>query len=346
MKIITNDRLSSVALTTGDSLGPYLISNITNNVPGQPFSLTTGSVDGSGYQQAVITISTSGTVDSFFISGLSADSASYAVDGVSSVSLNTSYHSSYDEWIRYNTGLIRPEFVEITSTTSPSVVLTLKSINDLKDSPISGSAIGYWQLDNPSAVSGGTATGRFYTSSGGTVVNVINHGRVKVGSFVQGTYDGSTTVAQVTKIKGDGTAQFGIELNTQLDSGTINYIRNPIKIGCLKIGQRSEVPNPQTGASREDQDYSRRFSLFAGGYSNRLHPKVRSYSCNFNVLKSNGDALLNYFDAVRSEPFAVKLIDHLDETVMLSHLTGPPSSSYETKTGGVLSISATFREIQ
>lgn len=346
MKIITYNRFSAASLTTGSALGSYSISNISNNVPNQPFMLTTGTVDGSGYQQAVISITTSGTVDSFFISGLSADSASYTVNGGSSVSLNTTYRSPYTEWLQYNAGLIQPEFVSITSATSPTIAITLKSSTDVKDSPLSGPAIAYWTLDNASAASGGSASGRFYTTGGASVVNVINHGQVRVGSFVSGTYDSTPTIAQVTKIKGDGTSTFGIELNTQLDTGTINYIRNPVKLGCLKIGQRTEFPNPQVGLSRQDEDYSRRYSLFGGSYTNRQHPKAKAYSCQFSVLKASADSMLDFFDAVRSEPFAMKLVDDLDETSMLAYLQSAPTVSYDNKTASLLGISASFREIQ
>lgn len=352
MKILAYDRISSLSLSSGASaLGAYSISKVQNNVPSNPFILATGSLDGNDYQTVTVTVSTSGTVDGMFISGIAADSATYSVDSGSDVNLNYSYHTSYGEWVSQNIALTRPEYVDLTSASSPSIAITLKSSTDQKDSPISGNAIASWTLDNPSAESGSSASGRFYDSSG-TVVNVVEHGRVFIGSYVKGTYDSAATIAQVTKIKGTGTATFGIELSTPLDTGSITYIRNPVKIGCLKVGQSLDLPNPQAPLSRNDVDFSQRFDLFGGAYTNRLHPKTRVFDCNFLTTRSEGDTMMEYFDAIRSAPFAIRLLD-MDDTLsettelsMLAHLQDAPQFSYQNKTGSLVEISASFREIQ
>jgi hypothetical protein len=180
-----------------------------------------------------------------------------------------------------------------TALGAGTITIELKSLTDLKDSPIEGNAIAKWNQSSG-------ATGRFDDSSD-AVVNCINHGNVRVGSIV--TVGGIDY--QVTKIIGDGTENTDITLSNTVSDGSITSIKNPIRVGILRAGAVLGLENSQIGFSKALKDFSIRKPLINGGYRQIQKNVARQFTANAIMPIAQANNFFNFYHAFRSKPFPI-----------------------------------------
>lgn len=190
------------------------------------------------------------------------------------------------------------------SLTVGSMVITLTTTTDVKDSPVSGDSIGYWQQDSG-------ATGRFAKDSteatASNFININNHANILIGSHI--TVGGTTH--QVTKIIGDGTTSGAITLDGTFTSGAVTKVLNPIKIGLFQIGTVLRTDNPLYGLQKGFIDYSYRNDLNNGGYSQTQRNVASIYTGTILVNRTQAENFIEHYRGYRSKPFPVLMLNDM-----------------------------------
>ena len=220
--------------------------------------------------------------------------------------------------------------------TAATVILTLTTSTDRKDSPVSGNAIYQW--DQSSGVAG-----RFEDSSG-AAINLNDFANVMIGSIC--TIGG--TDYQVAKIIGDGTGASDVELSGSASDATVSAIKHPIKLGIARAGSVLNIENPQLGLSRTFTDYSVRRPLLNGGYSETQRNVCKGFNVSAMLSDTNAQNFEGFYRAFRSKPFPAIIAEGFDsarnENTRMAgfyYLRAAPSMAYATHSG-----SATQTEFQ
>jgi len=230
-----------------------------------------------------------------------------------------------------------------------TVTLTLTTSTDRKDSPVSGDNIGFFI---PTGGTPGT-TGNFAkdaTEAGASnFINVNNHGNVLIGSWVN-TSTGNTV--QVTKIIGDGTTSGDITVSSNLASGTVSSILNPIKLGIARAGSVLNIENPQLGLSRTFTDYSVRRPLLNGGYSETQRNVCKGFDVSAMLSDTNAQSFEGFYRAFRSKPFPAIIAEGFDaarnENTRMAgfyYLRSAPSMAYATHSGSYTQTEFQIHEV-
>ena len=224
-----------------------------------------------------------------------------------------------------------------SALTAATLMLTLTTSTDRKDSPVSGNAIYQWDQE-----AAGVA-GRFEDSSG-AAVNLNNFANVMIGSIC--TIDG--TDYQVTKIIGDGTGVGDVELSSAASDATVSAIKHPIKLGIVRAGSVLNIENPQLGLSRNFTDYSVRRPLLNGGYSETQRNVCKGFNVSAMLSDTNAQNFEGFYRAFRSKPFPAIIAEGFDsarnENTRMAgfyYMRSAPSMAYATHSG-----SATQTEFQ
>lgn len=188
MKILTDDRVSSIAVS-GGALGTHTTDLMQNDRPRQAFISTSIS------ETLTFQLSADSThpVDGFFIHGGLFDSGGWSLQEtngteIESGTLTADYAGESNLASNPNTknifftgtsNLLYSEFISFTTqqTTNRQLVLQLSTSTDRRNSNAEGNAINSWAKDT------GT-TGRFLDSDS-NAVNIIEHSFVFIGSHIK-----------------------------------------------------------------------------------------------------------------------------------------------------------------
>jgi hypothetical protein len=208
MRILYEDRVTSITTQEGNLTG-FPIANVQGDIPRQAF-ISSGTTE-------VITVSCKGTVDdpvqAFFISNLLADSATWVLNSTDSNyanpsqietgTLRTTYgldstlggnSATGSTFFSDQAAYLPAQFITFSNeqTGYCQLVITLVTSVNVGGKNLAGNAAARWNQDS-------TVYGRFEDSAG-SAINVINHGRIFVGSHVgtaavAQTYDSNTTLS-------------------------------------------------------------------------------------------------------------------------------------------------------
>ena len=226
MKILHDDRTTSITATTPFSASNFPIANVQNDkinsryIPSAAIGGTTATItanfDGSA----------SNKVQAFFVAGLMADSATYSFENSDGTTVHETGSLTTADLVNSDIGgnkntlnnyfvgqdnYTLSQFIVFDNPQSADcrLVITLTTSTDRKSQTSNGQAIASWEKT-------ASTTGRFLDSTG-TVVNLRDHGRVLVGSqVVIGGASIASIVATDTTISADSVAVSPLTINTSV----------------------------------------------------------------------------------------------------------------------------------
>lgn len=358
MKILHQDRTTSVS--AGSTLTGFSASNVQDDRPRNPWI---GATRVNDTLTLVFNASANFPAEAFFLHGLLADEATWqlynATSGgsvVESGTLDTSFPLSSDLGQNANTGnyyfnnqahLLRSYFIQFSTalTQSGRLVLTLTSNEAVQNETISGTAVDSWIKDSDD----GTYSYGRLLDSGASAINVIENGRIFVGSFITAetissnittnttvsadasvispltVYDNITltiadtytltvtetaTSGQIVSITGDGTASGSIQLSGVVETGDVAQVYNPLRIGVARIGSMLDLPNPQSATSTL-VDYSTKRPGPTGGYSQQPRGVGRNIQLNCIMTTAERQALEDFVRGYRSKPVPIQWLEDM-----------------------------------
>ncbi len=226
MKILHDDRTTSITATTPFSASNFPIANVQNDkinsryIPSAAIGGTTATItanfDGSA----------SNKVQAFFVAGLMADSATYSFENSDGTTVHETGSLTTADLVNSDIGgnkntlnnyfvgqdnYTLSQFIVFDNPQSADcrLVITLTTSTDRKSQTSNGQAIASWEKT-------ASTTGRFLDSTG-TVVNLRDHGRVLVGSQIAiGGASISSIVATNTTISAASVAVSPLTINTSV----------------------------------------------------------------------------------------------------------------------------------
>lgn len=358
MKLLYQDRTTSVS--AGATLTGFSADNVKDD---RPRNAWIGATRVNNTFTLVFNASANYPIDAFFLHGLLADEVTWQVydattggSVVESGTLDTAFPLQSDIGQNANTGnvyfnnqtqLLRSYHVQLASpvTQAGRLVLTMSANEAVQNETISGAVVSSWIKDSDD----GTYSYGRLLDSGATAINIIENGRIFVGSYLAATaidsnvttdttisadvsaitplevFDNVTltiadtytltitenvTSGQIVSITGDGTASGAIQLEDVIESGDVAQVYNPIRLGIARAGKVLDLPNPQS-ASWQVVDYSIRRPGPTGGYSNQ--PKGVARVLNLSLILTNAQRkdLEDLYRAYRSKPIPVQWIEDM-----------------------------------
>lgn len=358
MKLLYQDRTTSVS--AGTTLTGFSAENIRDD---RPRNAWIGAQRGGDTVTVVFNASPTYPIDCFFLHGLLADEATWQVydattggSVVESGTLDTTFPLESNIGQNANTGnvyfnnqthLLRSYLLQLATPLEQSgrLVLTMSSNEPVQDQTISGAVVASWVKDSDD----GTYSYGRLLDSGASAINIIENGRIYVGSFLSSTtipqdfttdytisadvsslspvtvYDAVTltiadgftftvtetaTSGQILSITGDGTATGAIQLEGVIESGDVAQVYNPLRLGIARAGKVLDLPNPQA-ASWQVVDYSIRRPGPTGGYSNQPKGVARVITLSLMLTNSQRNDLEDLYRAYRSKPIPVQWIEDM-----------------------------------
>jgi len=226
MKILHDDRTSSITATTPFSASNFPIGNVQNDkinsryIPSAAIGGTTATIT------ANFSGSSSNKVEAFFVAGLMADLATYSFqnsDGstvhetgtlTTADVVNSDLPGNKNTLNNYFVGQDNHTFSQFIVFDNPQsadcrLVFTLTTSTDRKSQTSNSEAIASWDKT-------ASTTGRFLDSDG-AAVNLRDHGRVLVGSQIAiGGVSISSVIATNTTISANSVAVSPLIINTSI----------------------------------------------------------------------------------------------------------------------------------
>ena len=226
MKILYDDRTSSITATTPFSATNFPIANVQNDkinsryIPSAAIGGTTATIT------ANFSGSASNKVQAFFIAGLMADTATYSFENSDGTTVhetgtlttadvvNSDIASNKNTLNNYFVGQDNYTFSQFIVFENPQsancrLVITLATATDRKAQTSNGTAIASWEKSS-------STKGRFLDATG-AAVNLRDHGRVLVGSqVVIGGASMSSVVAVNTTISVNSVAVSPLTINASV----------------------------------------------------------------------------------------------------------------------------------
>ena len=287
MKIIQDDRTTSITASTPFSSTNYPISNVQDDKVSSRYIADTSG----GTNSATITVNLTGTssapVEGFFVAGLMADSGTWSFQNANgstvheSGTLTTTDIASSDIAGNTNTlnnyfdGQDNPllsEFIAFSNpqTTTCRLVLTLSTSTNRKGQNIKGNAIASWDRAS-------STTGRF-KDSGNAVINLRDFGRLLVGSqIVQGGEVINSPISTNTTITQDSVSLSTFEVNSGVTFSVTSGVTFTV---------RDQFPQVQsyTGAGTASGSVTISADLEAGAVSSILNPiRLGIFRCGYTL---------------------------------------------------------------
>lgn len=357
MKFLSQDRTTSVS--AGSTLSGFSASNVTDDRPRNAW------IGGTTRVNETFTLVFDATptypIDAFFLHGFLADEATWEVYNatsggsvVDSGTLDTSFPLESNIGQNPNTGnvyfnnqtqLLRSYFIQLDTPLAQDgrLVLTMTANEAVQNLTISGEVVASWAKDSDD----GTYSYGRLLDSGASAINVVENGRIFVGSFLTSTtissnittdttissdstaispltvYDGVTltvadtytltvsegaTSGQILSITGDGTATGAIQLDGVIESAPVGQVYNPLRIGVARGGSCLDLPNPQA-ASWNLVDYSIRRPGPTGGYSNQPKGVARVVNLSLMLTNEQRKGLEDLYRGYRSKPIALQWVE-------------------------------------
>ena len=338
MKILTESTYSSSSLTSGSAASGFALSNIETNQPQERFSSTSASV--------TIRVNVSGASDSFFIDGWHFVSGSYSLDGGAAVNFSATQLENRFEFKPWGVNLSKrrkPIYVSGLSFSS-TLDLTLNTdrtttAGKFMDQQLDGNAIDDWQCDPYD-----TATGNFRDASN-VRVNLIEHGYVFPNTVIQLSGVNYTVVS----IVGDGTTDGAVRISSNRPgaSFTVTQLAPPISLGILRVGNSTDLANPQS-LSRNYED----FSTVRTGTSGFRQVTKRGIAQTINAqgiyTQAQADDLIGIAAAKRGEPVPIQITESMTTERDLQAVFGGitiPSDAYATPTGTYRNLNFSISEV-
>ena len=296
MKLLTANKCTAVA-TSGTALSSdYAVANALTDQPGQPWIDQGGAVS-----TITLTCTLSANSDAFFLYNWLADTVEYSVNGGGAYTTLSSADENFvsdnlDSFLNSDI-LTKPNFTVVAMTSGNGLILRFQTTVDRKDSQFSGNAIANWDTDTGS-------TGHFEDSSNATI-NLNSHGRVLIGSHV----DVGGVIHQVTKIIGDGTAAGAVTLSGSPIDGTVNSIKNPVKVGVVRVGTVETFNNASIGLQQVFTDYSIRRRTLNGAIIPTNRNTGRIFTGQFSSSVSEANSFTALSRAFRAKPVPVLVLN-------------------------------------
>lgn len=359
MRILHQDR--ATAITAGSTLTGFDIANVQDDQPRNTWIAGATRVG----ETVTITLNASASypIQSFFLHGLLADECTWelynATTGgsvIDSGTLDLDPPFKSDLSGNPNTGnvyffnqaqILRSIFVNFTTelTQAGRLVLTFSSNVSVQNQTISGAQVASWIKDSDD----GTYSYGRLLDSGASAINIVENGRINVGSYIAApqinsdvtsdvtvnadllaqspvtisdnvtltiddTYTLTITEAivtgQILTITGDGTGTGAIKLDGVLPTGAIATVYNPIRLGIARVGSCLELPNPQS-ASTAMVDYSTRRQTSTGSYTFQQLGVGRRVSITMVTTTAQKNLIEDFARGYRAKPFAVQWLDSM-----------------------------------
>lgn len=357
MKILHQDRTTSIA--AGSTLSGFSAANVQDDRPRNTW------IGGATRVNETLTLtfqaSASFPIQSFFLHGLLADECTWEIYNattggsvVDSGTLDLTVPLKSDIAGNPNTGnvyffnqaqILRSAFVSLSSeiTQSGRLVLSFSSNVGVQNLTISGSAVDSWIQDS---YDGTYSYGRLL-DSGSNAINIVENGRVYVGSYIAATQipsdlSTSTTISadtlvqspltisdgvtltiddtftltiteevvtgQVLTITGDGTGSGAIKVTGNLATAPVGQVYNPIRVGIARIGTCLDLPDPSQ-ASTAMVDYSIRRGSPTGSYSFQQLGVGRRVAVVLTTTIEQKNNLEDFARGYRAKPVAVQWVE-------------------------------------
>ena len=352
MKFLSQDLTS--AYSASSTLSGFATSNVATDKPKKSWM----SASSAATFTVNLACTSTAKAESFFLDGILSNVFSWVLKNESgstldsgtldmsipAESIQSGNPNNLNTYFDNQAHLLRSFYINFSQdqecVDNGTLELSMDSNINMGGKNTTGNAVASWQRD-------GLKTGRLLDSDG-AAINVYDHGRIFVGSFLTSsqisnpletnttlsanalaesqfiinglvilTIDGSieltvsssAVISQIVSITGDGTASSAIELSSDLITTTLSLVYNPIRIGVLRCGMNENFPNPSSGLSLNYTDYSIRRGQPAGGYSYRQRGLARNYTGG--CLMSNAEALSmqNLYRAYRSKPIPIMIFE-------------------------------------
>jgi hypothetical protein len=324
MKLIADNTISAVSLTTGTALSAWPVGNIETS---QPRNRLIGSAT-----TIVVRATITGASTAFLIANWMADSGTYAVDGGGAVAWTSAQLENqygYNPWGRGSTQWQKSQFVTISG--SSTLDLSLTTSTDFKGSPLTPTtkAIANWRQD-------AGATGRFEDSSN-AIINVAQHGQVLLGGWA--TIGGSEY--QIIKIVGDGTGSGTITLSATRASAACTVLKHPVELGILRVGTATEVNNASS-LSRGVQDFSSKSTGPNGSYQTLIRNVAQTYGISSIWSQAHADDLVGIANARRGLPLPIEVLSSMPterNSLAIYGSISNPDEGYVGATGSYRNLS-------
>jgi len=323
MKLIADNTISAVSLTTGTALSAWPVGNIETS---QPRNRLIGSAT-----TIVARATLTGASTAFLIANWMADSGTYAVDGGGAVAWTSAQLENqygFSPWGRGSTQWQKSQFVPISG--SSTLDLSLTTSTDFKGSPLNPTtnAIANWRQDSG-------ATGRFEDSSN-AVINSSEHGQVLLGGFVT-----IGSEYQIIKIVGDGTSSGAITLSATVASTACTVLKHPVELGILRVGTTTEVSNASS-LSRGVQDFSSKSSGPNGSYQTLIRNVAQTYGISSIWSQAHADDLVGIANARRGLPLPIEVLSSMPterNSLAIYGSISNPDEGYVGATGSYRNLS-------
>ena len=325
MKLIADNTISAVSLTTGTALSAWPVGNIETS---QPRNRLIGSAT-----TIVARATLTGASTAFFVGNWLASSGTYSVDGGGAVSWTAAQLENqygYNPWGRGSTQWRKSQYVGISG--SSTLDLSLTTSTDYKGLPLNPTtkAIANWRLDAGD-------TGRFEDSSN-AVINISEHGQVLLGGFA--TIGGSEY--QIITIVGDGTSSGAITLSgTAVASAACTVLKHPVELGILRIGTTTEVSNASS-LSRGVRDFSGKSSGPNGSYQTLIRNVSQTYGISSIWSQAHADDLVGIANARRGLPLPIEVLSSMPterNSLAIYGSISNPDEGYVGATGSFRNLS-------
>jgi hypothetical protein len=323
MKLIADNTISAVSLTTGTALSAWPVTNVETD---QPRNRLVGSAT-----TIVVRATLTGASTAFLIANWMASSGTYSVDGGSatawtSAQLENQY--GFDPWGRGSTQWQKSQYIGISGSSTLDISLTTST--DFKGSPLNPTtnAIANWRQDSG-------ATGRFEDSSN-AVVNISEHGQVLLGGFAS-----IGSEYQIIKIVGDGTSFGAITLSATVASASCTVLKHPVELGILRVGTTTEVSNAST-LSRGIRDFSSKSSGPNGSYQTLIRNVAQTYGISSIWSQAHADYLVGIANARRGLPLPIEVLSSMPterNSLAIYGSISNPEESYIGATGSFRNLS-------
>jgi len=316
MRLLSNPAemtLSSVGVPVS---GDYALDSVRDNYPSHPYI--------SDMHTDTITVGFDAGQDSLFLGHVMAEEVK--------VTFNTGEVESFPQRIGWNRVFARGRkklgndiWVDVPATAT-SADVELKNVVNVAE------GIDTFSSNGTDGI----------LKQGADQIIFEDYPQLKVGTFL---VNGGMTY-QIKELRGAGTGVDDVVLRTGGSAGfTISEVRLPLSIGLIRVGKKTQFPNPTVGLMMNTQDFGiRRESLGAMLYSPRS--MVRAYSVPMQLTREQLDLFIVTTEGLRGTPVACDLLNGMDpRRVGYMTLVNPPDINAMVRLYSIFEVNFELREL-
>lgn len=321
MRLLTGVQSFSVAATTGSVSSYYSESSVQDDYPSHGW-ISSDITD-------TLTVNYTAGADSMFLGHVIAETVEITFNDSNTTTYTFSNRIDWNRiYFRGRKKLANDLWVEVPAT-STSATIELTNAVDVKEE------ILYF-------LSNGTDGYLSATSNGSEPILFTDYPQLRVGTTL--VHSGGSS--QIKELKGIGTGTGDVVLFSGGSSAfTITSIKLPISVGVIRLGTKTQLPNPTIGFAQSSQDYGVRRE----NYGTLLYtPKdfVRSFTVPIRLSKTQLDTFNTIWDGYRGQPLGVDLLESVDTTKTgFMTLANPPEITANLRRYSLFDASFELREV-